>query len=101
MNNKIPPPEQQTQPESHCFEDSLSELEQIVQQLEEGELGLAEALAKYEAGVKHLRQCFQFLEQAERKIELLTGVAEDGTAQTEPFDGEATVAERTPRGRGG
>jgi exodeoxyribonuclease VII small subunit len=68
------------------FEHSLAELESIVHQLEDGQLGLAESLAHYEQGVKHLKHCFQLLQQAERKIELLTGVAEDGTPLTQPFE---------------
>ena len=68
------------------FEHSLAELETIVHDLEEGQLGLAESLARYEQGVKHLKHCYQILEAAERKIELLTGVAEDGSALTAPFD---------------
>jgi exodeoxyribonuclease VII small subunit len=76
--------------ESPCddlnFERSLEELEAIVHDLEEGQLGLAEALARYEQGVKHLTHCYKVLEAAERKIELLTSVADDGTPSTEPFD---------------
>ncbi len=68
------------------FERSLEELEAIVHDLEEGQLGLAEALARYEEGVKHLTHCYKLLEAAERKIELLTSVADDGTASTEAFD---------------
>jgi exodeoxyribonuclease VII small subunit len=68
------------------FEHSLAELEAVVHDLEEGQLGLAEALARYEQGVKHLKHCYQLLEAAERKIELLTGVDDDGTPCTEPFE---------------
>ena len=68
------------------FEHSLAELESNVHDLEEGQLGLAEALGRYEQGVKHLKHCYQILEAAERKIELLTGVAEDGSPCTEAFD---------------
>jgi exodeoxyribonuclease VII small subunit len=74
------------------FEQSLAELESIVHQLEDGHLGLAEALARYEQGVKHLKHCYQLLQQAERQIELLTGVAEDGTPSTRPFEAEAAPA---------
>jgi exodeoxyribonuclease VII small subunit len=82
------------------FEHSLAELEAIVHDLEEGQLGLSEALARYEQGVKHLKHCYQLLEAAERKIELLTSVAEDGTPCTEPLD-EATedLAESAGRRR--
>jgi exodeoxyribonuclease VII small subunit len=88
-----------------CFEDALAELENIVHQLEEGQLGLAEALARYEQGVKHLKHCYALLQQAEQKIELLTGVKEDGTPITEPFGeaepstGETVGRKRARRGK--
>ncbi len=84
---------------SGSFELSLAELEAIVHDLEEGQLGLAESLARYEQGVKHLKQCFQLLEQAEQKIDLLTSVAEDGTAQTTPFASEDESPPETTRRR--
>ena len=56
-----------------------------------------------EQGIKHLKRCYKLLEAAERKIELLTGVADDGTPATEPFDesGEslANSAGRRKRGK--
>jgi exodeoxyribonuclease VII small subunit len=87
-------------PAEPSFEHSLAELEGIVRALEDGQLGLAEALDRYEQGVKHLKQCYQLLQAAERKIELLTGVAEDGTPATEPFaDETAPLAESTGKRR--
>jgi exodeoxyribonuclease VII small subunit len=68
------------------FEASLAALETIVHDLEDGQLGLGEALARYEQGVKHLKHCYQLLTAAEQKIELLTGISDNGTAQTEPFE---------------
>jgi exodeoxyribonuclease VII small subunit len=68
------------------FEESLDELETIVGDLESGKLGLSEALARYELGVRHLKVCQQLLERAERKIELLSGLDADGNPITEPFD---------------
>lgn len=79
--------------EGPTFETALAELEAIVHQLEEGDLGLAESLARYEQGVKHLKHCYQLLKAAEQKIELLTGVEADGTAITEPFHDEALSLE--------
>jgi exodeoxyribonuclease VII small subunit len=75
------------------FEQALTVLEQIVHDLEEGRLGLAESLARYEEGVKLLRQCHGLLEQAERRIELVTGMDATGNPVTEPFDDEATFNE--------
>jgi exodeoxyribonuclease VII small subunit len=75
------------------FEQALTLLEQIVHDLEEGRLGLAESLARYEEGVKLLRQCHGLLEQAERRIELVTGMDAVGNPLTEPFDDVATFSE--------
>src|SRR3989304_6628845 len=68
------------------FEESLGELEAIVGELESGKLGLSEALARYEEGVKHLKSCHQLLERVERKIELLSWMDAEGNPITEPFD---------------
>jgi exodeoxyribonuclease VII small subunit len=68
------------------FEESLERLEQIVRQLEQGRLGLSESLDVYAQGIKHLKQCYQTLEAAERKIELLAGVDAQGNPITQPFD---------------
>ena len=81
-------------PETPSFEAALASLEAIVHDLEDGELGLAEALARYEQGIKHLRHCYDLLEQAERKIELLTGIDAAGQAKTVPF-AEDDAAEET------
>ena len=74
----------QTAPPS--FEDALLSLEEIVGELEEGQIGLADALARYEQGVKLLKQCYELLQHAERRIELLSCIGSAGEAITEPFD---------------
>ena len=88
-------PDGTTPADATCFEDALAELESIVHQLEEGQLGLAEALARYEQGVKHLKHCYQVLQEAERKIEVLTGVRDDGTAVTQPFSEETAALDES------
>lgn len=70
------------------FEATLEQLEQIVSDLEQGRLGLAESLSRYEQGVKHLKRCYEMLGAAEKKIELLSGVDADGHPMTVPFDDE-------------
>lgn len=72
------------------FEQLVERLEQIVHRLEEGETGLSESLERYEEGVKLLRRAYELLEKAERKIELLSGVDEQGNPVTAPFDASAT-----------
>jgi exodeoxyribonuclease VII small subunit len=81
------------------FEEALQRLEEIVHLLEEGEIGLDEALAGYEEGVKLLRQAYDLLGRAQRRIELLSGVDAEGSPITQPFDDQATLArddETTP-----
>lgn len=88
-------------PADECnFEESLGALEQVVHDLEDGDLGLSDSLARYEQGIKHLKQCYQMLESAERRIELLTDVGENGIARTEAFDeSNEPLAESTGRRR--
>ncbi len=54
------------------FESSLEELERIVRELEQGELTLEKSLELFEQGVKLSRECQERLNQAERRIEMLT-----------------------------
>ena len=53
------------------FESSLKELEQIVEQLEAGDLPLERSLELFEHGVKLSRDCQQRLDEAENRVELL------------------------------
>ncbi|HKX83778.1 MAG TPA: exodeoxyribonuclease VII small subunit [Pyrinomonadaceae bacterium] len=53
------------------FETSLTELEAIVRQLEDGDLPLEESLKLFETGVKLSRECRERLTNAERRIEIL------------------------------
>lgn len=74
------------------FEQALAELENIMHELEEGRLGLAEGLARYERGVALLKQCYEILERAERRIELLCGLDAEGNPITEPFEATGEVS---------
>jgi exodeoxyribonuclease VII small subunit len=53
------------------FEAALARLEEIVNSLESGELGLEQSLKLFEEGVKLARVCNTRLEEAERKVEIL------------------------------
>ena len=75
---------------SPTFEGALAELQQIVHDLEEGDLGLETSLSRFEEGVRLLRSCYRILEEAEQKIEILTGMDAAGNPLTEPFDAAAT-----------
>lgn len=75
------------------FETSLGEIEQIVRDLEGGNLTLDDSLKQYENAVGKMRQCYGLLEVAERKISVLAGFDADGNAVTKPMgEADASVA---------
>lgn len=57
--------------QARSFEASLEALEQIVHQLESGDLPLEKSLELFEQGVRLSRECQERLSQAERRIEVL------------------------------
>jgi exodeoxyribonuclease VII small subunit len=56
---------------TNTFEASLTALEQVVRELERGDVPLEESLRLFEQGVKLSRECQERLGQAERRIEIL------------------------------
>jgi exodeoxyribonuclease VII small subunit len=77
--------------ENFSFEQSLAELDRIVRDLEDGQLGLEQALGRYETGVGLLKRCYAQLREAEQRILLLTGTDADGKPIVQPFDHSATA----------
>jgi exodeoxyribonuclease VII small subunit len=73
------------------FETSLSQLQHIVGDLEQGDIGLEESMQRFENGIALLRTCYRILEQAEQKIELLTGFDSNGQPETIAVDGAPTA----------
>ena len=76
--------------EKLTFEQALERLEAVVKDLESTETGLDKSLERYEDGVRLLKHCRAILDEAERKIRLLTGVDAEGNPITEDFDAAAT-----------
>lgn len=74
-----------TQPIPKNFEEALSELEQILANMESGQVGLEESLAKYERGTFLIQHCRGVLNNAQRQIDLLSKAA-DGSIQVEADD---------------
>jgi exodeoxyribonuclease VII small subunit len=70
------------------FESAIGELEQIVRQLEEGDLPLDRSLALFERGVALSRYCHDQLTTAERRIEQLTerGDLQNASHLVDPAD---------------
>jgi exodeoxyribonuclease VII small subunit len=68
------------------FEESLTRLEKIVDELEKGDIPLEKSLALFEEGVKLSGSCRKELEDAEGKVEIL--LKQNGKLQAEPFETE-------------
>jgi exodeoxyribonuclease VII small subunit len=70
------------------FEDALSRLEMIVNDLEKGGLTLEESLKKFEEGIKLSDYCVKKLEEVEKKIEVLSN---GGVTTMEQGEGPPTT----------
>ena len=66
------------------FEVSLQRLEEIVDELEKGNVPLEQALKLFEEGLKLSSSCRKDLEEAEGKVEIL--LRQNGKLQPEPYD---------------
>ena len=74
------------------FEDSLNRLQQIVTELEKGELALEKSLTLFEEGVQLSADCRKELDAAEGKVEIL--LKQGGKLQAAPFETGAEKAKR-------
>ncbi len=66
------------------FEQSMEQLEQIVQELESGDLPLEKAIKKFEEGIQLSKLCAKKLDETEKKVSLLLE-DEQGNITEEPF----------------
>jgi len=73
-------------PKPPGFEEALARLEAIVKSLEDGDLPLEESLRLFEEGVSLTRSCAARLEEAQRRIDVLTR-GEQGTLELRPLEG--------------
>ena len=80
------------QPKS--FEASLEALEQIVHELESGDLPLEKSLELFEDGIRLSRQCQERLSQAERRIEVLLR-DNQGRPVVSAFEEAKTISENS------
>ena len=69
-----------TSKKSFDLEKTLSDLEQIVEELEGGQLSLEDAMRRFEEGVKLTRICQKTLQEAEQKVEILMKNSDDTVA---------------------
>jgi len=82
--------------EAPKFEEGLAQLEKLVNELESGDLGLDEALKRFEKGVKVAAQMQTALDDTHRKLEKLAA-----SGKLEPMDGEdeEEAPAKKPRGK--
>ena len=57
--------------EKFDFEKALNELEQLVENMEEGDMSLEDSMKQFERGVALTRSCQQALAEAEQKVQIL------------------------------
>ena len=74
--------------EKESFEEKMQKLEQIVGELEKGDLNLDDSVKKFEEGINISKECNKILEDAEKKITILVK-KEDGETDEENFDAKA------------
>lgn len=68
------------------FEESMEELEKLVELMEQGDISLEESLKAFERGIKLTRTCQQALQEAEQKVHIL--LEKNGQQTLEPFNNE-------------
>ncbi len=68
------------------FEQSLAELQTLVERLENGELSLEDSLVTFEQGIRLSRECQSALQQAEQKVQIL--LERDGELAEAPFSSD-------------
>jgi len=69
------------------FEAAMARLEEIVAELEKGDVPLEQSLKLFEEGIRLSRICNKRLEEAERKVEILLK-DKNGNVTAEPFEEE-------------
>lgn len=67
------------------FEETMKNLEKIVQELENGDLNLDDSIAKFEEGIKLSKSASKYLEEAEKKITILVN-EQDGNYTEKEFE---------------
>lgn len=67
------------------FEESMLELEQVVASLESGDITLDESLKLFEKGIKLSKSCQKKLDEAEKKVKILTA-SDNGDMEEKDFE---------------
>ena len=73
--------------EEMSFEEAMAELEQVVGQLERGDVALEDSIRLYERGARLKARCEQKLKEAEEKVAAITLDADGAPVGTRPVEG--------------
>lgn len=73
-------------PEEMTFEQAVEALEAIIEQIEQGEIGLEQSVTAYQRGIALIKRCRAVLGRAEQRIEQLTLDELEATNGDEPTD---------------
>ena len=94
-------PAHSPQPAAIPFEASLTELNDLVNRLESGSLGLSDSIGAYERGVAILRRLHEQLADVEERVRLLVRIDDQGRPILEEIGSATTSPEKTGRPIGG
>lgn len=61
------------------IEEKLNKIEEITEKLSSGELSLQDSLKEFEAGIKLVRESEEYLDNAEKRLQVLREGTDDGT----------------------
>lgn len=94
----MPPRNRKSSPEGSSderpsFEQSLGELEKIVEQMENEQLPLNQLIDQYEKGVRLFTACDQLLGEARERLELITLKARQDSSATQASSVDSTSTE--------
>jgi exodeoxyribonuclease VII small subunit len=78
----------ETKLQQMTFEEALAKLEEIVDQLESGDVPLEKAIESFQQGMQLSKLCHQKLELVERKIEQLVQEGDDWVKKPMVWEGE-------------
>ena len=70
--------------EENNFEEKMKDLENLVAELEKGDLNLDESVNKFEEGMKISKECNDILQKAERRISII--LEKDGDITEKDFN---------------
>jgi exodeoxyribonuclease VII small subunit len=73
------------------FESAIQELENLVEQMEQGDITLEQSLENFERGIELTRACQKALQEAEQKVQILT--QKQGEETVEDFSGQPNQTE--------